>query len=1323
MQTDVSAIQNLAALLRQACDELERRLRGGQPCAAEDLFAAFPELASDTEAAVELIYTEFVAREQLGQRPDPADWFGRFPRWRDDLEQLFQVHRAAGGGSTKNTCREPPPTLAPTALAGRRLGHFELLGEAGRGGMGVVYKARQENLGRVVALKVILSGEHGGPQERARFLREAAAAGSLQHPNIIQVHEVGEQDGRPYLAIEWAEGNSLAAKLTGTPWPAREAARHVETLAGAVHHAHQRGIIHRDLKPANIMLTADGTPKITDFGLARRLPHGDISDHVPAFRTTTGAILGTPSYMAPEQAAGDGAGVGPSADTYALGAILYELLTGRPPFQGSSVLDTLLQVRLEEPVPPTRLQPRLPRDLETICLKCLRKEPEKRYPSAAALADDLERFRRGEAVQARPVSSGERAVKWSQRNPWLAGLSAAIVLSLLAGSAGSAFFGLKALDRAAAEKTQKEVAEKARAQAQEEQGKAETAGETAKVALGKAETAKAAAVRRRYVSEMRLIQHYSEEGRPDLVRELLDGLTPEKTGGIDLRGFEWDYWEREYQAPLRVLAEPNVECLAFHPAGLLVATVSRGESGDGPGVIRLWDSVRGVAVPAPADLSGDVRCLAFSPDGKLIATGRASDPLIRLTEVTTGERVGLLEAEGKFQPTSLCFSPDGKRFAAGGSLGVQVWEVASGRRDPLLSAYNAGRVAFGPDGKKLVAGALVWENGVARSYNFQLPPNTPSAWSVSLSPDGQRLAMTVPDGEVYVHVLNTDMRLLAFRGHTREVRQVAYSPDDAQIVSVGDDGMVRLWDSGRGTPVGVLCCQRGPRPKQLAFSADGRRLAVSDGHVVRIWDTKRGAGPAGLGSGRIADDHVAFSPDGKRLAGAASTEVRVWETDTGEERQLTQYNGMGWVAFSRDGRRVATFGVSGNGKSEPQKDNAAYVSDADNGREQLKINCPGGGQCLAFSPDGSFLAVGGAEVMIWDLARNTRHAGWRSEGGPVRCLAISSDGRLLATGGGPYERAGFVEVWDLAAGTKLRTLDGFRGPVLGVAFSPDGRQLAAGGGDIVRVWDEEGREQLVLRGNSRWVTDVAFTPDGKRLAVASFEPLGVLPRSGLASPPLSVQAGMVHPLPGSIKLWDLETGQDLLTIATSVGRQYNYPPFDNRWIIRLAFSPDGRQLAWTTGQKYGTDSGKVRLLDVRPLTEERRTTAEATGAYQLLAARLLLKEDILAALRQDASLSPEVRDQALLRAAGFKENDYSLAMLSENILRQPDASQAEQRQAFRYAQAACHARPTDRARVNNLALAYYRLGEYDLAQQRRELFGDFRHVSSRWRRVDRVNPE
>ena len=377
----------------------------------------------------------------------------------------------------------------------RRLGNYEMIGEIGRGGMGVVYKARQVGLNRLVALKMILAGDDAGPYERARFHREAESAARLHHPNIVQIHEVGEHDGRPFLSLEFVDGGTLEDALVGAPWPSAQSARLIETLARAMHHAHQQGVVHRDLKPANILMQSVTTeitgqevpgersqanpssfsssaetphhpavhrvPKITDFGLARQLSGGEGSTQGPAGPTQSGAIVGTPAYMAPEQTLGDGRVVGPAADIYALGAILYELLTGRPPFLGLSVLDTLEQVRHRDPLSPSRLLPGLARDLETICLKCLRKEPGHRYETAAALADDLGRFQRGEPIHARPTPAWEKAWKWAKRRPAIVLLLAALGVTAAAGGTGVAMSWrqtVAALDR---EREQKNELEKA----------------------------------------------------------------------------------------------------------------------------------------------------------------------------------------------------------------------------------------------------------------------------------------------------------------------------------------------------------------------------------------------------------------------------------------------------------------------------------------------------------------------------------------------------------------------------------------------------------------------------------------------------------------------------------------------------------------------------------------------------------------------------------------------------------------------------------------------------------------------------------------------
>jgi tetratricopeptide (TPR) repeat protein len=421
--------------LDQVCDRFETAWKAGERPRIEDYLAGTPE-AEWPELLRELIRVEVYYRCSAGEVPQREEYQARFPM----LDAAWLAE-----------------TLAALAPVRPSIPGFEILGELGRGGMGVVYKARQPQLDRVVALKMILAGGHADAEHLARFGREAAAVAQLQHPNIVQLYAVGECEGRPYFSLEFVDGGSLAGQLNGAPQAPRTAAGLVETLARAVDYAHQRGVVHRDLKPANILLQPslpqrrqdakedakeqegslggslgalaplrETLPKITDFGLAKRLVQGQ------ADQTQTGQVMGTPSYMAPEQAEGKKT-VGPAADVYALGAILYEMLTGRPPFRAETPLDTVLQVRRDEPVPPRRLQPKVPRDLETICLKCLRKEPAKRYATALALAEDLRRFQAGEPIQARPVGAAGRLWRWSRRQPLAAGALAYFLLTVVVG--------------------------------------------------------------------------------------------------------------------------------------------------------------------------------------------------------------------------------------------------------------------------------------------------------------------------------------------------------------------------------------------------------------------------------------------------------------------------------------------------------------------------------------------------------------------------------------------------------------------------------------------------------------------------------------------------------------------------------------------------------------------------------------------------------------------------------------------------------------------------------------------------------------------------
>jgi tetratricopeptide (TPR) repeat protein/tRNA A-37 threonylcarbamoyl transferase component Bud32 len=410
-------------------DQRQRWQRGDR-VRVETYLEEQPGLAADREAVLDLIYNEIVLREEFGEEPRLEEYLQRFPDLETELRVQFEVHRLIEVGSaasnpdgSQRSWSGPPRVVDPLFVSKRDVTGYEVLGELGRGGMGVVYRARHLALNRHVALKMILTGVRAGARERARFRREAEAAARLQHPNIVQIYEVGEQDGCLFLALELVEGVDLCTRFgEALPTP-QQAALLVATLAQAMHYAHQRGIVHRDLKPSNVLLTADGVPKISDFGLAKLL------DAAPG-QTFSDAFVGTPGYMAPEQAAGNIKVVGPAADIHALGAILYELLTGQRPFDGTTLLEVLERLRSQEPVRPGVLNPKVPRELETICLKCLAREPERRYGTAAELAEDLQRFLEGVPIQARPAGWGERIYKWSKRRPATALLVIASVLAM-----------------------------------------------------------------------------------------------------------------------------------------------------------------------------------------------------------------------------------------------------------------------------------------------------------------------------------------------------------------------------------------------------------------------------------------------------------------------------------------------------------------------------------------------------------------------------------------------------------------------------------------------------------------------------------------------------------------------------------------------------------------------------------------------------------------------------------------------------------------------------------------------------------------------------
>jgi WD40 repeat protein len=1009
---------------------------------------------------------------------------------------------------------------------------YELLGELGRGGMGVVYKARHLGLNRLVALKMILAGGHAGEADRARFRAEAESAARLQHPNVVQVYDVGEAAGLPFLALELVEGGGLDRKLAGTPLPPGEAAALVETLAGAVAAAHAAGLVHRDLKPANVLLAADGTPKVSDFGLAKRLD-------VPG-TTASGAVMGTPSYMAPEQAGGKG--VGPAADVYALGAVLYECLTGRPPFKAATLMDTLVQVAGEEPVPPRRLNARVPADLETVCLKCLRKEPGRRYASAAALADDLRRFREGRPVVARPVGRAERAAKWARRNPTVATLLAAVVLAVAGGVAG---IYLKYRDA----REQEALARQQEAQAKEQ---AEVARQQTAIATRNEREA-----REQFANSSVLLAQAAWE-RHDAAGALAQ--LERVPADPPLRRWEWHYLRRRCEGILSLRGHKHpVLSVACSLDGTRLAT------GGADGTAHIWDARTGLLLHTLTGHSGEIRGVTFSPDGTCLATA-GWDKTARLWDARTGKQLRVFAGHMNWV-LGVAFTPDGTRLAtAGGDQTARVWGARTGQPLGTLTGHAATvtGVAYSPDSTRL---ATVSWDGTARIWDaptgkplLVLRGHTHWVVSVAFSPDGERLATASHDETARVWDARAGKQLCTLTGHTFPVSGVAFSPDGERLATASYDGTARVWGARTGNPYRVLAGH--PAPVQgVAYTPDGARLATAgaDG-TARLWDARTGNPYRVLAGHADCVLSVAFSPDGTRLAAASNDErarvwgdrllvlhawgapaeggggtVQVWDSRTGKPLlTLTGHRGaVTGVAYSPDGTRLATASL----------DRTARLWDARTGQPLLVLEGHTGRVWgVAFSPDGTRLATAGSDgaARLWDARTGQPLLALPGLRAAVMGVAFSPDGTHLATACGDKT----ARVWDARTGEQVRELKGHVNAVLSVAFSPDGTRLAtAGMAGSVRVWDARTGELLhKLAGHGLPVTRVAFSPDGTRLAAAGWDK--------------------------KARVWDVRTGNQLLVLEGHTNE-----------VTGVAFSPDGTRLA-TAG-----NDGTARVWDARPLNK------------------------------------------------------------------------------------------------------------------------------------------
>ncbi|RIK88318.1 MAG: hypothetical protein DCC67_00705 [Planctomycetota bacterium] len=1040
-----------------------------------------PESCSSEFAAV---LAEYLTRIDQGQAVCREAFIAEHPQHQAALWEYFRdVDLLAGLAASGPATAEDEPLPV-------EFGDYVLLEEIGRGGMGVVYRAREQATGQVVALKRLIHGRLASSAEAVRFRNEARTAAALRHPGILAIYDVGQCQGRLYYTMPCVEGSSLARRLAQGPLDPAMAARLLRSVAEAVAYAHARGVVHRDLKPGNVLVDEQDRAYVADFGLARTL--GDERTGV----TASSDLLGTPNYMAPEQISGGHSLVGPSADVYAMGAMLYALVVGRPPFHSRSPTATLHKIATTEPTPPRRLRPDVPPALETICLKCLEKSPAHRYRSAADLADDLQRFLAGQAPRARRPSRLERSRRWFVRNPAIGMLAVAVALVALAGAAVSWHYA------AAARQGQQEAA----------------AG--------------------LYAADMNLAQQHLRTGAVASALELLERHQA-PPGAASSADWEWQRLWRQCHGELRRFEGPqsDVYAAAFSPDGRLAA------AGGAERVLWIWDVATGKTLHRIAGHAGAIQDVAFTPDGRrLVSVG--DETLVRVWDVTTGEPVAALEGHAQ-SLTAVSASGDGRFIATGGAHEpcINIWDAAALKLRQSLDAGPAERltfaprdyrlavagrdgrlrilaragddwslaatidahadvvrdVAWSPDGSRLATGAAdhlakLWD-GATGDELAAIGVAQESVYGLAFRPDGRRLALSARNEPLRVWDCDQGKIVAELGGDAGLVSSVAYCPQGWRLLTASEDGSVRLWDAERTTAHDELRGHQS-RVRSIDVAPDGRTLASQDADSasVVLWDVATAQPRRVLHALPTAPTAVAFNRSGRLLATAVDSRLCIWDVTAGKlvhglEMAARPLAGVAWHP-RRD--VLAT----------QAQDGTMHIVDAASGKVVARwAAAEPSSPRLGYSPDGSCLVVGSRSggVEVWRVATQTLVHELQGHTAPIVDMTFNRQGTMIASSSNDHT----IRLWDAATGRPVRTLVGHAGTPCGIAFSPDGSRLASGGTDrLVKIWDvARGLELQSLGGHADWVLDVAFTPDGQTLITSSGDSTVRLWRAGRPAPP------------------------------------------------------------------------------------------------------------------------------------------------------------------------------------------------------------------------------